>query len=381
MFDFKNTKQQQGHGGDIYRHPGVLDFSTNLHPLGPPPCVTEAVRESAARISNYPDTEAAELIDALAELETVPAWTLILGNGAAELIYALVQALRPKNALMAVPTFSEYARALAAVDCKIHDFCLAEENGFRLNASFLEEITEDTDVVFLCQPNNPTGLLIEQGLLGAILEKCRACHAMLVFDECFLDFVEGGAALSRVRDTEENTELFILKAFTKRFAMPGLRLGYGICGNAELLNKMRAQLQPWNVSVTAQAAGLAALRGAPDWAERAIEVLRKEKAYLHSVLAQEGFTVYPSEANYLFFSGAAGLAQRLLEENILIRDCANYQGLSEGYYRIAVRTHEMNEKLAEALRHDAEKRMTAGECTVSDADRLKISARAKEGAK
>ena len=339
----------------MYRHPGVLDFSTNLNPLGPPPCVTEAVRESAAQISNYPDTAAAELVEALAKLEAVPQERLILGNGAAELIYALVQALRPQNALLAVPTFSEYARALAAADCGIHCACLTEETGFRLQASFIKEITEETDMVFLCQPNNPTGLLIEQELLGEILERCRACHALLVLDECFLDFVEGGASLSRVRDTEKNTELFILKAFTKRYAMPGLRLGYGICGNAELLNRMRAQLQPWNVSVPAQMAGVAALREAGDWAEHAAAIVREERAYLEKTLTAAGFRVFPSAANYLFFSGHVGLQEELLAENILIRDCANYEGLKKGYYRIAVRGHEQNEQFAEALRRCATK--------------------------
>ena len=341
--------KREQHGGDIYRHPGVLDFSTNLNPLGTPPCVTEAVRESAARVAAYPDTEAAGLIAALAGAEGVDAGCLILGNGAAELIYAVAQSLPTGRALLVTPTFSEYGRALEGAGWQVVTHPLRRENGFRPDEGILDAITEDADLLFLCQPNNPTGILIEPDLLSAIRDRCKRTGTFLVLDECFLDFADGGTARSLAGEAARSEDLFVLKAFTKRFAMPGLRLGYGICGNAGLLGAMRAKMQPWNISVPAQMAGEAALEQAADWAARAVGLIKKERAFLEEKLAEAGFKVCHSSANYIFFSGRPGLAEEMLKENILIRDCSNYEGLEEGDYRVAVRLHEQNEEFAAAL--------------------------------
>ena len=178
------------HGGDIYRHPDVLDFSANINPLGTPPAVVQAAKDSMEWICHYPDACQEKLKQALAAYEQVPVEWLICGNGAAELIFALVQAVKPKRALVMAPTFAEYAQALEAVGCEVDREILKKEDGFTLQRTILEKLQkEDLQMVFLCNPNNPTGILINPKLLREIVTICEKRNIYLVVDECFLDFV------------------------------------------------------------------------------------------------------------------------------------------------------------------------------------------------
>ena len=168
-------------------------------------------------------------------------------------------------------------------------------------------------------------------------------------DECFLDFVPEPEKYTLKAFLEEYENLFLLKAFTKRYAIAGVRLGYGLCGNKELLEKIESVCQPWNVSSMAQAAGLAALEEKA-YVEEGRQITFKEAAYLKKEIEVLGYKVYPSMANYVFFEGSENLYEQLEKKKILIRDCSNYTGLSKGYYRVAVKMHEENEKLIQALK-------------------------------
>jgi threonine-phosphate decarboxylase len=340
--------KEQIHGGDVYRHRDVLDFSANMNPLGTPRSVIDAAAESLKEICNYPDIRCTVLTQALAEYEQVPAEWLICGNGAAELIFMLALGLKPEKALLLAPAFAEYEQALRTVGCELHWHSLTDERGFSLDRSILEEITPETDLVILCNPNNPTGVLTGPELMRDILEKCRETGTFLAVDECFLDFVEERERYSLKDCLADFRNLFLLKAFTKRYAMAGIRLGYGICSDPGVLEKMQASVQPWSVSVPAQAAGTAALREEA-YVEQAREMVRTEREFLRQGLEKLGFRVYDSRANYLFFRGPRGLTGHALKNHVLIRDCSNYRGLMEGYYRVAVRTREENRKLLEAL--------------------------------
>ena len=347
----EEEKIQDRHGGDVYSHAGALDFSANINPLGPPEAVVRAVRESAEKISRYPDPEQRELLGALAESEGVPRSLLICGNGAAEILFTLVWAEKPRQALLPVPSFLEYERSLAAGGCRIRFHQMREEDGFCLREDILPELDGETDILFLCNPGNPTGLLIDPDLLREITGACRQKGILMVLDECFLDFAEEREERSLKPFLAENPQIFLLRSFTKFYAMPGLRLGYGICSDKELLGKMKAVQQPWNVSLPAQEAGIAALRGAGQgYADATRRLVGQEREFLKKGLSESGFRVWDSKANYLFFSGPKGLAGKLLQENILIRHCTGVRGLREGYYRIAVRTREENERLLEAVK-------------------------------
>ena len=336
------------HGGNVYQYRDCLDFSANCNPLGTPEAVKQAIIQSLDTISDYPQVGCGALKEAIAEYEKVDAQQLICGNGAAELIFSLCRAVRPKRALLPAPTFAEYEQALQSVDCRISHFYLREQQGFLLPEEYLGALDQEVDIAFLCNPNNPTGILIEREFLLRVLERCRELGILLVVDECFLDFVEEPENYTLKGQLSSYKNLFLLKAFTKRYAMAGVRLGYGISNDQELLTRMELMTQPWNVSSMAQAAGIAALQET-EYVEKGRGMVFREKEFLMTEMKKLGLKVYPSRANYLFFHGPKGLFGECVKKNLLIRDCGNYEGLEEGYYRVAVKRHEDNEKLISGL--------------------------------
>lgn len=338
------------HGGDLFGHTVNLDFSVNTNPLGTPESVMQAVVESAGRLCQYPDPGCRELTAALAAREGVPVEAILCGCGAAELIYAYCGVIGKGGALLAVPTFSEYEAALEAAGLKAAHFHLRKEDGFAVTAEFLEELRQTScQTVFLCNPNNPTGMLIEPGLLAEICSICKQRGIRLFLDECFLELSDGGREASMAEMLSSFPGLFILKAFTKSYGMAGLRLGYCLCKEEKLLAAMSRRAQPWNVSLPAQFAGVAALKE-NSFLEKARTLIQEERSKMATNLEKIGFSVYPSQGNYLLFKSRIPLFLPLLERGILIRDCGNYVGLGEGFYRVAVKQPWENQKLLEALR-------------------------------
>ena len=336
------------HGGDIYSRPYRLDFSANVNPFGTPEAVKAAVRAAAEGLCAYPDPYCGPLRERLAALNGVDRSEIICGNGAAELIYTFAAALKPRSVLLPVPSFADYEGALSAAGCEPVFYPLKRENGFLLTKDLLDHIGPDTDLLMLCSPNNPTGRSIPKALLSAILDRCRQTGTWLFLDECFLELTDEDRAFSLASCLREGDRVFLLRAFTKAYGMAGLRLGYGVCKNRELTEKMCRLVQPWNVSTPAQAAGLAAL-DCPDWPQKARRLLQTEKPWLIEKLTRLGFAVLPGDANFLFFCGASGLRDLLGRRGVLIRDCANYRGLGPGDYRIAVRTRPENEELLKIM--------------------------------
>ena len=337
------------HGGDIYSRRITLDFSANVNPLGTPEAVREAVRASAERIDIYPDLYCAPLRERLAELNGVEAGEILCGNGAAELIYQFAAALKPENALLPVPSFADYEAALTAAGCSPRYYPLLRSEGFAVTERILKAIDDDTDLLMLCSPNNPTGRVIKRPLLLRILERCWETGTWLFLDECFLELTDEERAFSLASSLRPGDRVILLRAFTKAYGMAGVRLGYAISRHPGILSAMCRGVQAWNVSTPAQAAGLAAL-DCPAWPERARRLIRTEKKYLTEKLKALGISVLPGDANYLMLSGVPGLYDALLAKGILIRDCRNYRGLGEGDCRIAVRAHEENKRLIEAIR-------------------------------
>ena len=178
------------HGGNIYTYQDCLDFSANCNPLGTPESVKEAVRDSLEHLGDYPQVGYAPLKEALGEYEDMDPEHIICGNGAAELIFSLCQAVRPKRALIPVPTFAEYEQALASVGCEVEHVLLREEDTFQMQESFIDGLHRDLDMVFLCNPNNPTGILTDREFLFRVLRNCRELGILLVVYECFLYFIK-----------------------------------------------------------------------------------------------------------------------------------------------------------------------------------------------
>lgn len=341
------------HGGDIYRHRVVLDFSVNINPLGPPRKVMESLYDSLWRVDTYPDPESRALREGLGRRYGIPEKQVLAGNGASELITAIVRAVQPKKALLLSPCFSGYERALRSAGCQVRFCPLGREQNFAPGGEVMQTLLrEKPDLFFLASPGNPAGAVIRREDLLAAADAMRAFGGVLVSDECFLALA-GQEKESIAADPEaflSRPGCIALNAFTKTYAVPGVRIGYALFSDAELAGKAARQLSEWSVSVPAQAAGLACLSVPDSYLEKSTALIRREREVLSRGLSELGFSVYPSESCYLLFSSdRADLGQALLSRGILIRDCSDYHGLHPGDFRTAVRKHEDNEMLLAAL--------------------------------
>ena len=341
------------HGGDWagYRAEfgcDALDFSANVSPLGLPAGVAAAITNALPTADRYPDPLCRELRAALAGAEGVPADWILCGNGAADLIFRLALAVRPRRALLPAPTFAEYEAALQTVGCAVQRVFLREENEFAVTEKFIDAVTPETDIVFLCQPNNPTGQVTPPALVERLVRRCAECGAVLVVDECFLDFLPDRDTWTAKQFLRDAPQLIILKAFTKLYAMAGVRLGYALCGDATLLEKMRGAGQPWAVSSLAQAAGLAALQETA-YAGAVRALIAEQRPRMAAGLRALGLRVMDGQANYLLFRATPDFGEKLRRRGAVVRSCANYPGLDAAWYRTAVRTAEENTRLLQIM--------------------------------
>ena len=334
------------HGGNTFAYENIrLDFSVNLNPLGMPREIIEAVQENADKFDAYPDTECRELKRLTAAWENVPEDYIVFGNGAADIIIRICLALRPGKALVTAPAFSEYEKAVREAGGSVERFPLKESDGFLITPDFAGAISPDTDMMFLCTPNNPTGRLTPLDTIREAADACRKAGAVLVIDECFLSFTEGKSCKCLF---DEYKNVIVLKAFTKMFSMAGLRLGYMLCPDREIANLVFSVGQSWSVSTPAQVAGAAAMK-LYDRPEKTREYLAKERPRVIERLRSIGIKVFDSDANYLLFKDREELWQSCLKEGILIRSWENFHGLDGSFFRIGLKTPEKNDILLDVL--------------------------------
>lgn len=337
------------HGGDCYRNSVKIDFSININPLGVSAEVKHALIRSVDAVSQYPDPDSAVLKNLLAEKLGIEEKNLVLGNGASELMMAVMHAIKPKRVLLAVPSFTGYGHVLEAVAAEAVYHYLKKEDDFRLTETFLDKIRNNTDLIVLTNPNNPTGRYIDRELLECILYKAERADAAVLIDECFMELSDEPSR-SLIEKAKLPGKAMILRAFTKSFAIPGVRLGYMVSGDKALIESIQRQLPEWNISVQAGYAGEAALRST-DSLEKAGSLIRKERAYLKRSLEAMDFEVCGSDTCFLLirYDMENDLYEELLKEGILIRKCDDYRGLDGSWYRIAVRKHEDNSILIDTI--------------------------------
>ena len=347
----------------------ILDFSANVSPFGLPENVREAASASLKNAYRYPDLECRNLRNAIADKYDLCSDHVLCGNGAADLIYRIAYAAKPRRAIVPAPDFSEYEKALQQVGCEIKHWewmrgdctigktlpkgsqievteCGKIQIGL-VPASDLSDyiLIEDIDMIILSNPNNPSGCLHSPDFLRELAAKCERRQILLVVDECFMDFVDSARTYSLLEFVADCRNLVVLRAFTKFYGMAGLRLGWCATSNADLIAGMKKAGPPWSVSIPAQAAGIAVL-SEEAYADRLRGYISAECQQLQSGLQGLGFQVISGAANYiLFYSERTDLARLLLERGIAIRDCSNYVGLGPGWYRVAVRLREENERL------------------------------------
>ena len=337
------------HGGNGFFQNTCIDFSANINFLGIPDLVMQAARSGLMAAVQSPQESSGSLEEHIAQWEGVEPAHVFCSNGASEVVKGLVQVLQPKKALLPAPGFEEYLRPLSMVQCGITYYYTKEEDDFLIPLDdFLAHITQDIDLVFCCNPNNPTATLYDQEFLQQVLKRCEQTNTMLALDECCLDFVENAQALS-MHEKNADKRLFIIKDFTKMFAMPGIRLGYGLCTDRALIEKLRGNLQPWCESSVAKKAGIACTKE-QEFVQKTVQETAKERVWLLEQLNQIGIGKVKGEANMIFFKSRPGLHAFGMMHGIILRDCSNLEGMPQGNYRIAVRSREENEKLIEVLK-------------------------------
>lgn len=364
------------HGGNIHaaartlgtspKH--ILDLSASINPLGMPQSVRTAITSQLNVAVHYPDPDCVELSQAIAARHSLNPDTILCGNGSTELIYLIARALKPRHALIPAPTFAEYERAIKASGkwgagskkCGTNYLHLKANNGFRLDAdAFIDAMTKmvssysspithhsSLSLAFLCNPNNPTGLVIPRDEVLKIAAAAKKLRCYLVVDEAFIDFCP---AHSVIDATVRNPYLIVLRSMTKFYALAGIRLGYGVFP-LSAARSIRALREPWTVSTVAQIAGRAALNDR-SYRTRTESTIAREKHFLEKSLRSLGIPYLPSAANYylLRLQSADAVEKTLAETGILIRSCANFRGLDRSYVRIAVRSRRENIRFLKEL--------------------------------
>lgn len=348
------------HGGnveEISRKYGVssdkiIDFSANINPVGLNENVKSAMARALDKIEKYPDISYFNLKNAISKYENIDTDNLVLGNGAAEVIFNIIRSLKPKKVLLPAPTFSEYEEGVLSIDGSVEYYHLKEEENFQLNNELIDSLDESIDMIFICNPNNPTGVLTKSTFIKSLAKKSLETKTVVVVDESFLDFLGTEEEYTSKDLLEEYKNIVIVKSLTKFFAMPGIRIGYGISKNSEIISLINKVTVPWAVNVVASEGVIQALKE-ENYIRYSIDYVENEKKYLYENLKEiRNIKVFKPSVNFIMFKvlNDVDLKEELIKHNILIRDCSNYEGLNNGFYRVAVRNREENNKLISKLK-------------------------------
>ena len=343
------------HGGNVHAESGsenFLDLSASLNPLGFPKQIEDVVHREIKNCNRYPDNNSTRLCEAIAKFEHVSPDTIFCAGGSSDIIFRLASCVKNRPGLVLVPSFSDYSRAMKSRDMEIVYHPLDEETGFQCNENLLNtiEIT-NPGILFFCNPNNPTGVLTPRSFIEELLHKCSKAGTLAVIDECFIDFCEKAIDATAKPLLHEYANLVVLKAFTKIFDLPGLRLGYAICTDPAVIELLHYHGPDWPVSNLAQSAGIAVLNNAEGYIISTIEYVLNERKYIVQELQNLGYIVYDSSANFVFFKNPYDfdLKKKLDNENIRIRSFDAFDGLGPEYCRVGVSQFPNNIRFIEAM--------------------------------
>ncbi len=351
----------RSHGGNVWRYPkssrsAIVDFSVNANPLGMAGKIRDGIARNIDKINYYPDPESENLKKGLAKFHGLSNHNFLIGNGSIELIHLIPRALKAKAVLIPVPTFSEYEFAARANGAKCLFIASRGKNNFKIDIPEVIRHIPEADLVFLCNPNNPTGSILERREILSLLNECKRCNTTMVVDEAFMDFVAPDKRSTMAAESVKTGNLLVLRSLTKFFVVPGLRIGY-VVGHNDTINKLARHTYPWNVNTMAQVIAEDAIND-KEYITRTRRIVPKEGTYLYENLNRiKGMTVYPSDANFFLckltgsgIKGAAELGKKLAKYGILVRNCGNFRGLNDRFFRVAVRIRRENMKLILTLR-------------------------------
>ena len=358
-------KRFVSHGGDVwgfsrkYNIPleKVLDFSGPINSLGPSPKALQAVQENARLVRFYPDPNPVELREAAAAYvgQGVSADNILFGNGSIELIYMITEIFKPPfKSVIPVPSFSEYEKAVLRVGGDVIFVQLPFY--FNLETETIKKaITDDTKIVYICNPHSPSGTLYSRESILNIAEFCQKKGVIVCVDENYVEFAPNGQDATVAGYVKKYENLFVIRSVTKFYGMPGIRFGYAIASES-LIDKLQTVRLPWSINGLAGAATVAAFNDA-EFILKTKSVIAREKAeFARKIMEVGGLHVFPSETNFLLVKITSSkitsteLKEQLAKEGLLIRDCCTFVGLDNTYFRVTVRSDVDNQRLVDALK-------------------------------
>lgn len=339
------------HGGKNSKNldSDVLDFSSNVNPLGCPKSVKNQLKTNIKKIEAYPDFDSDLLLSSLKKYTKFEKSNIVVGNGAVELIYNFCSAFMSKNSkvLIAVPTFQEYESASLLNNASLTFFKSMDLS--QDIDSFISKIPKK-GFVFICNPNNPTGTILSQKQMRKIILAAKKQSTLVFVDECFIEMVPNSNE-SILNHVKKFDNLFVLRSLTKSFGIPGIRIGYAI-SSKNIISIMKKIKIPWSVNSLAQDAGITALSN-KIYLTASKKLIQQESSYLQNKINNiDGFHCYNSSTTFLLIKtrkNSTLLQNKLLKKKILIRDCKNFRGLNSNFIRVAIKSHKENQKLVSAL--------------------------------
>ena len=358
-------KKPEFHGSDLekieeYYHipkEEIVSFGANVNPLGLSFAVKEKLAENLDIISTYPDRNYKSLKMAISDYTGVSSEHIVVGNGSTELISLLISQRKPKSALLLGPTYSEYARELALVGGSMNYYNLKEESHFRLDIQdFLKAITDDTDLVIICNPNNPTSSALTCKELEEIIYECEKRDIFVMIDETYVEFAPSMVSITAVPLAERYDNFMVIRGVSKFFAAPGLRFGYGITSNNAFLTSLLEHQNPWSLNSIGAYAGELMLSDKA-YIQRTRDLICTERDHMMHALSQlEGAKVYDAYANFILVKilkedvTSFDVFEACIQEKMMIRDCASFESLDGEFIRFCIMSPEDNKKLVEVLR-------------------------------
>lgn len=344
------------HGGNVYRlqregKTDLLDYSSNINPLGVPQKYKEQVINNFDILEKYPDPEYIDLRENIGKYNTIDLQNIVVGNGATEILFLYMKAMKPKKTVIVAPAFAEYKRALDNIDSEIYYYPLLEENNWQLDIeSFIKELPK-CELVVICNPNNPTGSFISLEKIAKINDELEKRGTRLFIDEAFIEFVEDWKNQTAV--LLKNKNIFIMRALTKFFAVPGVRLGYGISFDEDILKKMKEYKEPWSVNSFAELAGKIMLWD-NEYIENTEKWIKEEKKWFYEESKKiENIKTYKTNVNFILVKllkyNSIYVREKMIEKGIVVRDASNFQYLNQHYIRLAIKNRENNIKVLKAL--------------------------------
>ena len=322
-----------------------IDFSASINPYGIDPNLKDILKESIDILVHYPNQDYSEIKALISRKHDVSEESIYLGNGANSIIFRLFSIFdKELNICIPTPSFETYRLAAESVSA---DIVYYDMNGFKITNEIFDILSDNIDVLVLTNPNNPTGYLIEEELLQRLLEYCKAENIFVLLDECFLEFVLDGEKYSQISNLSKYTNLAILRSLTKLYAFPGLRFGYLLTENKKIIENLKKITPSWDINTLALEAAKFSLT--QDMSQVILKI-QKEKSILLKNFKSVGIEVFDSKANFLLCRYKKNLSNALLNQGVIVRDCSDYRGMDDTYFRVAVRTNLENMILFENIK-------------------------------